>query len=310
MKRISLAWVSAVGVIGGAVAGCQVDVVYHGSEQEAPCRCSDPSDVCVDGRCVDPRACPRVPCREHYRCTTVDERFDGECVCDPRPEHWEHCAPRCLGDEDCADGLFCRRPEGLCIPMLRCLSDDACAVDETCALAPASQGEETWAHVHPVCRTPVALLGPGSDCLENYQCASKRCVDERCVGACRENADCPEPERCVDGFCVVTEGPCAACGEPRYLCLDTGAHCVESCRVGAECGDTDCWWAYSTFHCGEGARRCTDDAFFVADTTYDGPVCLFHRRCWKDDDCDAGHTCVLILDEAAGYCGVHVGPGS
>src|SRR5690606_30429319 len=98
--------------------------------------------------------------------------------------------------------------------------------DETCALAPASQGEETWAHVHPVCRTPVALLGPGSVCLENYQCASKRCVDERCVGACRENADCPEPERCVDGFCVVTEGPCAACSIGLRSGPWRGAECL------------------------------------------------------------------------------------
>lgn len=291
------------GALVGPTTGCREDVVTHGSL--ASCVCSEPTDECVEGRCVDRRDCPEVPCREHYTCIQTGS-LGRQCVCDSLPQHWEHCAPRCMTDDDCEGGTFCRTPEGICVPTWRCLSGDACASGQTCALSPEDAAGPVTTRTQPVCGAPRQGAEPGASCEGDGECSSGICRG-RCIESCRDNAACASSERCIDGLCLATEGACVSCRESEYLCLGTAAHCVESCSMGADCSATDCWLSRRSFHCGEGAKRCPDDAFFVAETPLGSAACLVHRPCWKDVDCEAQQTCVLMFDLATGYCGVSLG---
>ena len=153
--------------------------------------CAEPSECdglqnCIQGRCTD-------RCFGPGTCFRGGVCFNGVCI-----------DPECEVDDECRDGLICRRQlcippdpcdqeddcnswercvEGNCEPLEQCGGDLNCEADEIC--------EDSRCRVRDVCER-------NDDCPDDQDCIAARCVP----GLCRGEVDCALGEVCEAGACI------------------------------------------------------------------------------------------------------------
>lgn len=182
MKRLSFAIV--------ALLGCEPHVIEY--EAGRPCACASTDEVCRDGLCVvaGSDCTPSSGCRAPYVCGDSER---GSCTCDPTPDAWRRCAPRCQTANDCALGQRCDETRQLCEYPMQCITDDACGPAEVCrrgAILPELvwDGNSGYWLSSRIGRTCVAEAGGeagDSGALEEaYECATAAdCDGADCVYA-------------------------------------------------------------------------------------------------------------------------------
>ncbi len=225
---------------------------------------------------------------------------------------------RCLADEDCPDGEFCRTSgasaEGACAPGCRTRPDTCEAADPFTICDPASRGcaaapcaadadcrDGHWCDA-AVCR-PGCRLAP-DDCGGDRLCdpATRACTDRQACCGARNTCSMAVPSAC-DGD-VVPLATCAAspcrdtcradddCATGEY-CAPWG-RCFGGCRLGAPACPTDLACDPATRDCVE--RGCAADADCDAWQSCDGRVCRDGCRdapdaCAAPDRCAPDRRC-------------------
>ncbi len=172
-------------------------------------------------------------------------------------EGGRRCAPACDGPDQCGAGMVCLEREaggvlhGYCLPLPDgsggdCSGDLDCPLGERCLGAYLSSSGQ----VERYCGAGVGLFATGQACAEDAECASGRCVDGLCGGACLEHADCGPRLACaadadvdgdghvlgglcqgVDGGCNVLDRDCdvvAGCEGGRCVCVS------RRCELGCD----------------------------------------------------------------------------
>ncbi len=212
---LALAW---------ALGGCGLDAIVH--EIDPPCECSNPGDVCRDSTCSQPEtSCTAVSgCEAPYLCNT--DR--GRCTCDPTPQAWDQCAPRCDGENECPEDTDCDETTDTCLPPVQCISDAICAPAEACL---RQQPYES-------------VIWDGNDGYFISGSIGRACLTGgRSSNGCNTASDCEQGD-CVidgDGFGVCTETSICAGSEFRFGTGAPNCYLHQACRHDEECPDAyDC----------------------------------------------------------------------
>lgn len=206
----------------------------------------------------------------------------------------------------CSDGTWSAWSEG---PLG---SVEACTV--VAGGGCASVGELAgYACAQGTCDGARCVLGAGSPCADNVQCADT-CIGGRCaarppaLGACDDTDDCSATAcgtgaQCAGGQCLCNDG--SACGDDNALCVNTcrAASCAP--RGGAcdaqdarDCLDGDpCYLSGSTWICVSDVGTTCDDDEPCQVQCVAGlcglPLGLF-GQCENDDDCEAALKCASV----------------
>jgi hypothetical protein len=278
--------------------------------------------ACVAG-CNTSRDCPGgllcdTALDEHGRCVEclLDEDCDASEGCREGA-----CVSLCTTDNDCA-GLHCEVLSGQCV---ECLIPDHCALGFVCDAQHACVPGCRTARDCPANQKCAADLGPNGtcvDCLQDADCPAGKCVQNRCLAACRADSDC------VIGYCDLSSGRCVEClqddqcGAGR-LCSD--GFCAPGCRDASGCvpplicdlstspgrcvqclSDNDCpGGTCQTGSCVYPGKQCGDSCTAGGNECAQNLLCgLFFQiclpQCSNDADCP-GSSC-LILSGTFGIC--------
>ena len=243
------------------------------------CQCADPSQFindkgcCVD--CLDDEDCPECHVCVGGTCVPV---VCPDGVCNPDTRTCVECltAGDCTGDNECCIGSRCaccpgyyRDPNGDCVEIPECNSDDDCPECFVCV------GGDC---VPQVC--PAGKVCVDGDCVDECDCYNPQCSGGRaclphysgtcycvdCKGSCSTQNDCGEGCLCVNGQCVTN--PCSG------LCV-TGSDCGPGCGcVNGRCQPC------STFNCADCAivNGCDCIGGTCVDSPCDSP-CVDGRDC-------------------------------
>lgn len=276
------------GSIDGA-EGCDDQNTDDGDGCSATCTVED------GWQCTgEPSDCEPAPCDDDTDCIHCNEQFDV-------------CVPECTVDEDCPTGFFCDELSGLCVPLcdeatdcpgaicdptsgecVQCIEDDDCPRGETCSdenICGPECDEDPDCPGELVCDEPQGIC---VECVLDEDCeAGLSCIDNQCLPACNEEADC-------DGVpCNETTGICVEC-ETDADCPD-GEVCDEPVNQCVECvADRDC----ASGVCNEPLNECVecvtdgDCPDGVCDETVNECV-----ECLEDADCPDG-----VCDETSNQC--------
>jgi hypothetical protein len=161
----------------------------------------DPVSVCV--ACVDYEDCPGGQCRDHV-CSLCDDGIKNGWETDVDCGGGGPCK-ECLGTP-CATAVDCK--SGFCADGTCCngMCDEPCAYcgNERGDCTPMPKYEQDF---DPVCAGAnvcdglgSCLLRAGEICLNPVDCASYRCVMNRCRKEAGE--PCAFPQECVEDSCV------------------------------------------------------------------------------------------------------------
>lgn len=260
-----------------------------------------PSDAYCSKECSSSSQCSGMNCTSGYciypgeqelgeSCTAHFDCISGTCVGIGNNEGV--CSQTCDGPLDCPSGLSCA--SGYCYP----------------------GGDTPY----------------GSDCTEDLQCQYTKCLSvggtkKICSAACTANADCPNSDPCVQGFCVpkgqyplgmkctydtdclggycVTMGTKTFCSQvcsASLVCPD-GSVCSSSNYCLPETGVTYC---LSNGDCGSGkfCKRPGSAAY---------GLCVKSCNAYADLGCSQGEDCAWYWDNAAakvyGECVAYAGGG-
>ena len=307
-----------------------VDASYENGEAIMPCRTSHDcagEDVCLGGLCqLDPCGAASADlCAEgescRAGCVPVSDRcadidcpagqtcVNGTCI--------DGCFPPspCLGVV-CAEGEFCSRASGTCVPVVPC--SGACPEDTLC---------------HLECAPPNPC--DGVVCPEGQVCANGSCMNDRCAGvicplpdqicingACLSTCQCVDvcPDYCVLGTCMCQPecDPNAVCGSPDpagcipqcagtcpegALCLgsSTGIECcAPHCDPSEPCGSSDGCFAKCIGTCSDPADTCWIDWYGEGQCVSCVPSCPRGVECGSPDGC--GGECPGSCGDEFSYC--------
>lgn len=134
------------------------------------------------------------------------------------------CKPGQCKADDCVNGYECVNE--VCVPE----DVDACILDADCV----SFGQD-YKCINGTC------TAPADQCTDKTQCpdpANQRCVDGKCIAACKKASDCPDGYSCDTtlGVCVAPSSGCKTtndCGDANQVCV-AGA-CVDKCGPNGKC---------------------------------------------------------------------------
>ena len=209
----------------------------------------DPDLKCILGRCDRPRG-DGLPCGEDEDCgpdlacnPDPNDSTGTLRVCLPRRDEGEPCtlhnqclsefcdleeracAPRVDPDSPCPSGDSAQCRNGRCIqePVGLCADDSDCPITDYCNPLTLRCGSYC-----------VALRPDNADCVEDEDCESGDCVQERCrTLPLGDGEACDENEDCESEFCNIAEI------DPN--CQELPLPLGTPCRTGEQCESLVCF---------------------------------------------------------------------
>jgi len=157
----------------------------------------------------------------------------------------------CTRAADCQTRLICH--ESSC----KRDRDEACAVDQECALGscygvcqPPVEGggacDSQGDCVTPAfCKMNRCLYGIGRKCLHNYQCTTGSCFESQCTELGSRLRECTSDANCETGLVCITLRSGSDSGTTSPFCEEVGSFPIDApCRANSDCRDRSCQEGY------------------------------------------------------------------